>query len=164
MAFRDHTAARDEPTVLAPARRSSAEGAGTPVMGTTLITGADGYIGRRVAAALLEAGDDRLILAVRARDATELADKRAALERMLPPPAIGRISFVAADLRGDRALDQIDGRPVTRIVHAAAVTRFNVERDVARRVNIEGTVRLAAFAARCAKLRRLALLSTLYSA
>jgi nucleoside-diphosphate-sugar epimerase len=133
-------------------------------MGTTLITGADGYIGRRVAAALLEAGDDRLILAVRDRDATEFADKRAALERTLPPQAIGRTSFVAADLRRNGALDQIDERSVTRIVHAAAVTRFNVERDVARHVNIEGTIRLAAFAARCANLQRLALLSTLYSA
>jgi len=134
------------------------------VTGTTLITGADGYIGRRVAAALLEAGDDRLVLAVRAGDATEFADKRAVLQRTMPPPAIGRISFVAADLRRDGALDQIDRRAVTRIVHAAAVTRFNVERDVAQRVNIEGTIRLAAFAARCANLQRLALLSTLYSA
>jgi nucleoside-diphosphate-sugar epimerase len=53
---------------------------------------------------------------------------------------------------------------VTRIVHAAAVTRFNVEREAARRVNVEGTMRLAAFAARCADLRRFVLLSTLYSA
>jgi len=49
-------------------------------------------------------------------------------------------------------------------VHAAAVTRFNVEWDVARRVNVEGTTRLAAFAATCPNLQRLALLSTLYSA
>jgi nucleoside-diphosphate-sugar epimerase len=131
--------------------------------GTTLITGADGYVGRRVAAALLEAEDDRLVLAVRARDASELADKRAALERTLPT-ATGRVSFAAADLRRGGALDQVDGRAVTRIVHAAAVTRFNVEWDVARRVNVEGTTRLTAFAATCPNLQRLALLSTLYSA
>jgi nucleoside-diphosphate-sugar epimerase len=134
------------------------------MMGTTLITGADGYIGSRIAAALLQAGDDRLVLAVRARDASEFAGKRAALERALPPPATGRVSFAAADLRRDGALDQVDERVVTRIVHAAAVTRFNVEQDLARRVNIEGTARLAVFAARCANLRRVALLSTLYTA
>ncbi len=132
--------------------------------GTTLVTGADGYVGRRVAAALLKAGDDRLVLAVRAGDAAELAGKREKLLRELAPSACGRISFVAADLRRDGALDQVDPRTVTRIVHAAAVTRFNVERDVARQVNVEGTIRLAGFAARCDNLQRLVLLSTLYSA
>jgi len=132
--------------------------------GTTLITGADGYVGRRVAAALLEAGDDHLVLAVRAGDTAEFAAKRAALQRTLPSAAADRISFAAADLRRRGALDQVDRRAVTRIVHAAAVTRFNVEWDVARRVNVEGTTRLAAFAATCPNLQRLALLSTLYSA
>jgi nucleoside-diphosphate-sugar epimerase len=138
--------------------------------GTTLITGADGYIGRRLAAALLADGDDRLVLALRAADADEFADKRARLERALEPAPGGqnrgrdRVRFVAADLSRGEALDQIDARTVTRIVHAAAVTRFNVERDLARRVNVEGTARVAGFAARCARLERLALLSTLYSA
>ena len=72
---------------LAPARRSGAESEGTPMTGTTLITGADGYVGRRVAAALLEAGDDHLVLAMRAGDTAEFADKRAALQRTLPPAA-----------------------------------------------------------------------------
>jgi nucleoside-diphosphate-sugar epimerase len=134
------------------------------VTGTTLITGADGYIGRRIAAALLTAGDDQLVLTMRAADASELAGKHAALRRELPPAARGRIRFAAADLSRDGALDQVDARPVTRIVHAAAVTRFSVARDTARRVNVEGTSRLVAFAARCPSLRRLALLSTLYSA
>ncbi len=132
--------------------------------GTTLITGADGYLGRSVTAALLAAGDDRLVLALRAQDAAEFATKRATLERVLGPVEPGRISFAVSDLRNDEALEEVDQRAVTRIVHAAAVTRFNVGRDVARRVNVEGTTRLAAFAARCDRLERLALLSTLYSA
>ncbi len=132
--------------------------------GTTLLTGADGYLGRRVAAALLEAGDDRLVLALRAADAAEFAAKREGLKRVLVPSDVGRVSFVAADLRCDGALEQVDRRAITRIVHAAAVTRFNVEREVARRVNVEGTARLAEFATGCDNLQRLALLSTLYSA
>ena len=59
VAVRDHTPARDGPAVLARPERSGTESEGTPMTGTTLITGADGYVGRRVAAALLEAGDDR---------------------------------------------------------------------------------------------------------
>jgi nucleoside-diphosphate-sugar epimerase len=132
--------------------------------GTTLITGADGYVGRRLAAALLEDGDDDLVLAMRAGDTAEFADKRSALERELPSAALDRISFTAADLRRGGALDQIDRQAVTRIVHAAAVTRFNVEWDVARSVNVEGTARLAEFAGRCPNLQRLAYVSTLYSA
>ena len=132
--------------------------------GTTLITGADGYVGRRLAAALLEDGDDDLVLAMRAGDTAEFAGKRSALERELPSAALDRISFTAADLRSGGALDQIDRQAVTRIVHAAAVTRFNVEWDVARSVNVEGTARLVEFAGTCPKLRRLAYVSTLYSA
>jgi nucleoside-diphosphate-sugar epimerase len=132
--------------------------------GTTVITGADGYVGRRLAAALLAEGDDDLILAVRAEDDAELTRKREELTHDLGPRAVGRTRTVAADLTRDDALRDIDARVVTRIVHAAAVTRFNVERGTAERVNVAGTVRLRAFAARCDNLQRLALLSTLYAA
>jgi nucleoside-diphosphate-sugar epimerase len=169
-------------------------------MGTTLITGADGYLGRRVAAGLLAAGDDRLVLAVRAADAAELAAKRDRLVTALGQTALGqtalgqtalgqtalgqtalgqtaldpaaglgpaagaRVEVVAADLREDGALSAVDPAAITRIVHAAAVTRFNVERDEAQASNVDGTVRLAGFARRCANLTRLAFLSTLYTA
>ncbi|WP_157995972.1 SDR family oxidoreductase [Thermomonospora amylolytica] len=132
--------------------------------GTTLITGADGYLGRRIAAELLNSGDDALLLAVRAADSGELAAKRDLLAAELGPSAAGRTSVVPADLRDDDAFDPVDPEAVTRIVHAAAVTRFNVDRDTARRVNVEGTVRVAEFARRCRNLRRFALLSTLYAA
>jgi nucleoside-diphosphate-sugar epimerase len=128
---------------------------------TTLITGADGYLGRRIAAAL----DDDLILAVRAADATELAAKRARLG--LPADAgadAGNAAVVPVDLRDPTALTRLDPRPVTRIVHAAAITRFNVDRDTARRVNVDGTARVREFAARCPDLQRIAVLSTLYVA
>ncbi|MEV6315607.1 SDR family oxidoreductase [Streptomyces sp. NPDC051776] len=130
----------------------------------TLITGADGYLGRRVAAALLEACEDELILAVRAEHAGEFADKRARLAAELGPGARDRTAYVVADLRRDDPLSDVPQRTVGRIVHAAAVTRFNVEAEVAGSVNVEGTRRLCAFAARCESLERIALLSTLYTA
>lgn len=135
--------------------------------GTTLITGADGYLGRRIAAELLAGSDDVLLLAVRAADPGELAAKRGLLDAELGPSALGRTTVVPADLRGDDAFDwadPYDTARITRIVHAAAVTRFNVDRDTARRVNVEGTARVADFARRCGGLRRFALLSTLYAA
>ena len=49
-------------------------------------------------------------------------------------------------------------------MHAAAVTRFNVEEDVARAVNVEGTKKVCAFARRCPNLEQLVVLSTIYSA
>ncbi|MFC5724226.1 SDR family oxidoreductase [Streptomyces gamaensis] len=132
--------------------------------GTTLLTGADGYLGQRLAAALLAEGDDDLVLAVRAGDRAELDGKQARLAAALGEDATGRTRIVAADVTRDGVLDGVDARRVTRIVHAAAVTRFTVERATARRVNVDGTARMLAFASRCASLQRFALLSTLYAA
>jgi nucleoside-diphosphate-sugar epimerase len=131
---------------------------------TTLITGGDGYIGRRVAAALLASGDDSLILTMRAGHPGEFSVKRERLAAELGPAARNRVSYVVADLRCEDALCNIPTDRVTRILHAAGASRFNVESDVARDVNVEGTRRVCDLAARCRNLERLALLSTLYSA
>jgi nucleoside-diphosphate-sugar epimerase len=102
---------------------------------TTLLTGASGYLGRRLAAAL----DGDLIPLVRTPDG-------------------------AHDLTTPVALAGIDPGQITRIVHTAAITRFNVDRDTARRVNTEGTIRVAEFAARCPRLEQFTYVSTLYVA
>ncbi|MBV1855902.1 SDR family oxidoreductase [Catellatospora tritici] len=122
---------------------------------TTLITGADGYLGQRITAAL--DGED-LILAVRCADETELARKRARLARITDAPV------VPVDLREADPFAHLDPRRITRIIHAAAVIRFDVSRDTADQVNVAGTARLREFAQRCDRLDRLMLLSTLYSA
>jgi nucleoside-diphosphate-sugar epimerase len=61
-------------------------------------------------------------------------------------------------------LAEVDPGRITRIIHAAAVTRFDVSRETARRVNVDGTAHVRAFAERCRRLDRLVLLSTLYAA
>lgn len=127
--------------------------------GTTLITGADGYLGSHLAARLLASGED-VLLAVRASGPDELAAKRDRLTRRLG----GGLRVVGGDLAHGGWLDGIDPAPITRIVHGAAVTRFTVPRDEARAVNVEGTARLRDFALGCRDLRRLAYLSTLYAA
>jgi nucleoside-diphosphate-sugar epimerase len=120
---------------------------------TTLVTGADGYLGSRIAAALADL--DELVLAVRASDAGELARKRARL---------GNGTVVPVDLREPAALASVDPRRITRIIHTAAVTRFNVDRDTAEEVNVAGAARVREFAQRCGRLERLLVLSTLYTA
>ncbi|WP_155370994.1 SDR family oxidoreductase [Catellatospora vulcania] len=122
---------------------------------STLITGADGYLGRRIAAALR--GQD-LILAVRCADETELDHKRARLAHVADAPV------VPVDLRDADPFARVDPRQVTRIIHAAAVIRFDVTRDTADQVNVAGTARVREFAHRCDRLDQLMLLSTLYSA
>jgi nucleoside-diphosphate-sugar epimerase len=133
--------------------------------GTTLITGADGYLGGKIAQALLAGSDDRLLLGVKAdAGSAEFASRRDRLERDLGPAGTKRTVIVPADLSRDGALDGTDPRRVTRVVHSAAITRFSVGRDEARAANIEGTARVADFAARCDNLERLAVISTLYTA
>lgn len=132
--------------------------------GTTLITGADGYMGRLIAARLIADSDDRLVLAVRAGDGDELAAKRETLGKFLTGTAAGRITVVPVDLREVAAFDAVSGQPVTTIVHCAAVTRFNVDEGTARAVNVAGTARVFEFARRCDQLSRVLMLSTVYSA
>jgi len=129
-----------------------------------VVTGADGYLGRRVAARLLADTDDRLALTVRAADRAELASKEASLQRELGAAAAGRVAITPADVREPAPFATLDPDTVTGIVHAAALTAFNVERAAAHEVNVRGAEKLGAFARRCAKLERLLVLSTLYSA
>lgn len=130
----------------------------------TLITGADGYLGGKLAAHLLAQSDEQLVLAVRALPGTPgFDDKRARLEAALGDAALGRVAVVPADLSRDDAFSALEPDAITRIVHSAAVTAFNVPRDLAETVNVRGTARMAAFAARCENLQRLAVLSTLYT-
>jgi nucleoside-diphosphate-sugar epimerase len=102
---------------------------------STLLTGASGYVGGRLVGAL----DDDVI-------------------------PLMRTPGGAGDLCEPDALDGIDTGRITRIIHAAAVTRFNVDRKTARRVNVEGTIRVAEFAERCPRLDSFIYLSTLYAA
>jgi nucleoside-diphosphate-sugar epimerase len=111
---------------------------------TTLITGGGGYLGRRIAAALR---DEEVILA----------------GHSVEPSVGGRTSGVRLDLREEDPLSHVDPRRITRIVHAAAVTRFDVDRDTAWRVNVAGTARVREFAERCGRLQRFVHLSTLYT-
>ena len=127
-----------------------------------LITGADGYIGSRLARKYLEQSDAPVILWVRASDAGEFQAKRTNFERAyrdFEP----RMSSCWGDLINADPFESVDPRQVQKIIHTASVTRFNLEEETARRVNIEGTEKLLRFASRCDRLESLGLLSTVYA-
>jgi nucleoside-diphosphate-sugar epimerase len=128
-----------------------------------LITGADGYLGTRVARRLLAAGDRTLILTVRARDRAELREKEARLRRALGAEGDARVEVVAADLLDAAPFAQVDPRRVGAWIHAAALVRFDLEREAARAVNVEGTARALAFARRCPRLTSFGLVSSVYA-
>ena len=125
-------------------------------MTSVLVTGAGGYLGRRIARSFLEESDVNVVLWMKADSpAHALRDELAAFE--------GRFEIVHGDLTDHEPFAGVDPRSIGTIVHSAAVTRFNVERELAREVNVEGLRRLVTWACTCPRLRRLTLLSTVYS-
>lgn len=99
-----------------------------------LITGAGGYVGSLVAERYRAAGEEVV--------------------------AHGRAT---GDLAAEDPFAGVDPGPITRVVHSGALTRFDVGREEARAVNVEGTRKLLAFARRCPRLESLGVVSTVYA-
>jgi nucleoside-diphosphate-sugar epimerase len=132
------------------------------VGGKVLITGAGGYLGRRLARRLLETTDRELILWLRGRDASDVAEKRAALEALYKPWG-SRVTLAFGDLEAENPFETVEASSVGTLVHGAAIIRFNVSEEDARRTNLEGTEKLLRFADRCRNLEHLGLISSVYS-
>lgn len=128
-------------------------GHGVQAMNVTLITGADGHVGKASANWLLGNSDHELLLYVR-------GEKRKKLGTLADDP---RCHIVGGDLRDAEPFAGVDGRVVTGILHCAAVTDFGVDRETARAVNIDGTDKLIRFASTCPRLARFGLVSSLYA-
>lgn len=131
-------------------------------MNAILITGADGYLGSRIARAYAVRAQRPVIAWLRAANESEFHLKRTGLMAGIGAGArMVRCCF--GDLRDADPFRAVDANEIGAIVHAAAVTRFNVERDVARQVNLEGTAKLLDFAGRCPALEAVGVLSTVYA-
>lgn len=123
-----------------------------------LITGASGYLGKLLSRRFLEDGH-RVVLAV--RSPAKRDEVTAALGALA-----GRAQFVTVDLAAAEpfaALDAEVRRRITRIVHTAAVTRFNVDRELAELVNVDGTRHALALARSCPALESFSQVGTVYS-
>ena len=127
-----------------------------------LITGADGYIGMRLAHAYLELTDMPVVLWVRAATQEAFEAKRDRLEQQFSRYE-ARISYESGDLVKERPFDSVDPRRIRKIIHTAAVTKFNVDPDTAESVNIRGAEKVLKFASQCDSLEALGVLSTVYA-
>ena len=112
-----------------------------------LVTGASGYVGGLVARRLVDAGDEVL---VHGRTRAEIEGTTPVLGDLVDADPF---AAVPAEVR----------RRITGIVHAGAITRFDVDREQARSVNVDGTTKLVAFARGCQNLDSLGLVSTVYA-
>lgn len=117
-----------------------------------LVTGGSGYVGSIVAARYRAAGADVLMHGRR------------------PPGAVDQGSSSTKAVVGDLADDDPFAgvspewrARLTHIVHAGAVTRFDVDRSLARAVNVDGTAKLVELAHACPRLASLGLVSTVYA-
>jgi nucleoside-diphosphate-sugar epimerase len=128
-----------------------------------LVTGAGGYLGARTAKRLLETSDDEVVLWIHAGSIEEARTKAAPIARLLSAFE-GRIAFSHGELAAAEPFASVDPRAIGAIVHAAAVTRFNVEASVADEVNLGGAEKAFAFAERCPSLDHLTYVSTAYVA
>jgi nucleoside-diphosphate-sugar epimerase len=117
---------------------------------TVLVTGARGYVGGLVARRLRDEGADVVVHGRQADD---------------PTPA-GGVHGVAGDLADDdpfAGLSEDRRDRITAIVHAGAITRFDVDEERARAVNVDGTAKVLDFARRCPRLDAFGLVSTVYA-
>ena len=127
-----------------------------------LITGGDGYIGKQLAKQYLDNTSKNVILWIRAENQSEYVKKEQSLKKEFAP-YINRIKVVSGDLRDDSPFEQIDSNNINTIIHTAAITRFNVESDLANQVNRDGTRKVLAFANQCTDLEHYAQISTVYT-
>ncbi len=129
----------------------------------TLVTGFPGFIGRRLVKRLLDRDDEARVVALVEERMLETAREVAA------GIAAERIEVLAGDIT-DRRLGLSDddyvrlAADVRRAFHLAAIYNLSVPREVAQRVNVDGTGNVLELCRAAERLERLAYVSTAYVA
>jgi len=141
--------------------------------GAILLTGATGFLGMDVLARLIERGEERVVVLVRAQDDAGARERLAEVLGRLydeTPDAAANVRAVRGDLLqpglGLSAHDRAElVGSVERIVHCAASISFDLPLEEAREINVEGVERVIELAREIAaggSLRRLVHVSTAY--
>jgi len=120
-------------------------GANTAPEGPILLTGATGYVGAALLAALLDAGAPQVICLVRAADPAAAA---ARLSSVLPKPADAeRVRVLVGDLSDAHAWQSALPARLSAVLHAAADVNLSRSYDQLRAANLEATARMCQIAA-----------------
>jgi thioester reductase-like protein len=131
-------------------------------MKNILITGADGYVGKKLALNLLKSSDANLTLWMRADSEEEKQSKTQKMDDSISEYK-SRVVYSFGNLSQENPFQEIDNTSITDIVHSAAVIRFNVEEDLAKDINLQGTLKTLEFAKKCESLNKFTYVSTVYS-
>jgi nucleoside-diphosphate-sugar epimerase len=123
---------------------------------TILLTGATGMVGQALLLLLAHRSDVGAIFAL--HRGTEDRPSSGKIVQVTGDVTTGADLGLSAEV-GSTILDR-----VTTIIHAAADTRFSAPLHEARKVNLEGTRNVIAFAGRCPRLNAILALSTVHVA
>ncbi len=130
-------------------------------MSLIVITGADGHLGQALATDLLDRTESRLALFCRGDDEPARARKLTRLGRLAGNP---RCQVIFGDLDSLEPMAELAREDIRYVVHCAAATDFGVVRELAQRVNVDGTQRVVDFARACPNLERFVFPGSLYAA
>jgi len=134
-------------------------------MAKIFFTGFPGFLGSELLPrVLLRAEGDTAVCLVQGKF-MEMAQQRVEELSREQPRVKGRIELVEGDIT-QAGLGLSDGvalrREIREIYHLAAVYDLSVERDLAMRVNVDGTIHMLDLAQECANLHRFQYISTCY--
>lgn len=132
-------------------------------MRTILFTGFPGFLGSELLWRILERSPDATGLCLVQAKFEELARRRAAELEATHPKVAGRISIALGDITlPGLGLSPESVADVNEVYHLAAVYDLSVSRELAMKVNVEGTRNTLDFAEKCPRLERFHYVSTCY--
>ena len=134
-------------------------------MAKIFLTGFPGFLGSELLPRVLKRLQGDTAVCLVQGKFMEMAQERAAELSREHPTIKGRIELVEGDITRP-GLGLTDGtalqQEISEIYHLAAVYDLSVERDLAMKVNVDGTVHMLDFAEGCSGLRRFQYVSTCY--
>jgi thioester reductase-like protein len=131
-------------------------------MGKVLLTGASGYLGKKILIKLLSSGQE-VITPLRASRSSDFENRKQDFLQRLPESYHSQLNIVPGDLASWRENLRSETADIRHIVHNAAVTAFNVDEQTANQVNRDGTREMLMLARECPRLDQFMYVSTVYA-